>query len=149
VLEIGPGVGIHALPIGAAVAPGGALHALDIQPEMLRELRRRATTAGIDNLAVAVGDAQRLPYEDRSFDAAYLISVLGEIPDQQAALRELRRVLKPHGRLVIGEIVVDPDFIGLAALLPPTAATGFVFERRSGPGLAYLASFRLSEKAPT
>ena len=43
------------------------------------------------------GDAQDLPYEDDSFDAAILITVLGEIPDQDAALREIARVLRPGG----------------------------------------------------
>ena len=96
-LEIGPGVGIHALPVGAALAPGGTLHVVDVQWEMLEDLRRRAAQAALNNLREVVGDAQRLPYPDRSFDAAYLISVLGEVPDEQAALRELHRVLKPGG----------------------------------------------------
>jgi SAM-dependent methyltransferase len=112
-LEIGPGVGIHALPVGAALALDGILHVLDIQRDMLQDLRRRAARAALKNLREVVGDAQRLPYPDCTFDAAYLISVLGEVPDEQAALRELHRVLKPRGRLVVGEIVVDPDFISV------------------------------------
>ena len=141
-LEIGPGVGIHALPIGAALAPDGILHVLDVQQEMLEDIRRRAAQAALSNLREVVGDARRLPYPDRSFDAAYLISVLGEVPDEQAALRELHRVLKPGGRLVVGEIVVDPDFISVGTLKGRAAAAGFVFERQLGPGIAYLASFR-------
>ena len=141
-LEIGPGVGIHALPVGAALAPGGTLHVVDVQWEMLEDLRRRAAQAALNNLREVVGDAQRLPYPDRSFDGAYLISVLGGVPDEEAALRELRRVLKPGGRLVVGEIVVDPDFISARALKERTAAAGFAFERQLGPGIAYLASFR-------
>ncbi len=141
-LEIGPGVGIHALPVGAALAPDGVLHVLDVQREMLEDLRRRASQAALANLREVVGDARRLPYSDRSFDAAYLISVLGEVPDEQAALRELHRVLKPGGRLVVGEIVVDPDFISVRTLKERTAAAGFAFERQLGPGIAYLASFR-------
>ena len=68
--------------------------------------RRRARRAGVHNIVASRGDAERLPYPDGQFDAAYLIGVLGEIPDQTAALRELRRVLKPEGRLVIGEFFV-------------------------------------------
>ena len=141
-LEIGPGVGIHALPVGAALAPGGTLHVVDVQWEMLEDLRRRAAQAALNTLREVVGDAQRLPYPDRSFDGAYLISVLGEVPDEEAALRELHRVLKPGGRLVVGEIVVDPDFISARALKERTAAAGFAFERQLGPSIAYLASFR-------
>jgi SAM-dependent methyltransferase len=142
VLEIGPGVGIHALPVGAAVAPERILHVLDVQREMLEDLRRRAARAALHNLREVVADARWLPYPDVSFDAAYLISVLGEVPDEEAALRELHRVLRPGGRLVVGEIVVDPDFIAVAVLKERAAAAGFAFERQVGPGIAYLASFR-------
>lgn len=142
VLEIGPGVGIHALPVAAALAPTGVLEVLDVQRPMLEVLMRRARLAGVTNVRPRVGDARILPYPDGSFDAAYLISVLGEVPDSKVALRELCRVLKPGGRLVVGEIVLDPDFIALLALKESLAAAGFAFERRSGPGLVYLASFR-------
>lgn len=141
-LEIGPGVGIHALPIAAALAPDGILDVLDVQREMLDDLMRRAGKAGIGNLRAEVGDAERLPYPDSSFDAAYLISVLGEVPAEQTALRELHRVLKPGGRLVVGEIVADPDFISARTLKERTAAAGFTFDRQLGPGFAYFASFR-------
>ena len=142
VLEIGPGVGIHALPLAAELASTGVLEVLDVQRPMLEVLMRRARSAGVTNVRSRVGDARFLPYPDGSFDAAYLISVLGEVPDAQVALSELCRVLKPGGRLVVGEIVVDPDFIGLPTLQELMAAAGFEFERRSGPRFAYLASFR-------
>jgi ubiquinone/menaquinone biosynthesis C-methylase UbiE len=124
------------------LAPDGILDVLDVQREMLDDLMRRAGEAGIGNLRAKVGDAQRLPYPDRSFDAAYLISVLGEVPDEQAALCELHRVLKTGGRLVVGEIVADPDFISVRTLKERTAAAGFAFERQLGPSFAYFASFR-------
>src|SRR5262249_51365762 len=111
VLEIGPGVGIHSLPIASALRPDGVLDVLEGRRAMVDDLPRRAATAEITNIAPQRGDARLLPYADQTFDAAYLVTVLGEIPDEQAALRELRRVLKPGGRLVIGEFFLDPDFI--------------------------------------
>jgi ubiquinone/menaquinone biosynthesis C-methylase UbiE len=140
-LEIGPGVGVFSLPIAASLAPDGCLDVLDVQEEMLDRLVQRARKAGVDNLVSTRGDAQRLPYPDGLFDAAYLTSVLGEIPDQPAALRELGRVLKPGGRLVVGEFLIDPDFISPRALRATAAAAGFVFERRLGPALSYFALF--------
>lgn len=143
VLEIGPGVGIYSLPIGASLAPGGMLEALDVQPEMLADLTRRARRAGVTNVVATEGDAQRLPYPDSIFDAAYLVGVLGEIPDPAAALRELRRVLKPDGRLVVGEVLVwDPDGVRFPILQEMARRTGFVFERRRGLPFAYFARFR-------
>jgi ubiquinone/menaquinone biosynthesis C-methylase UbiE len=68
--------------------------------------------------------------------------VLGEIPDGPAALRELRRVLKPQGRLVIGEVFFDSDFVRLGALAKLATAAGFVFERKAGGAQTYLARFR-------
>jgi SAM-dependent methyltransferase len=143
-LELGPGVGIYALPIASALMPGGRLSALDIQPEMLAVLTRRARSAGVTNLVANQGDAQRLPYPDASFDAAYLIGVLGEIPDPAAALGELRRVLKPGGRLVVGEVLLaDPDAVRLPTLCALARQAGFELERRTGPRFAYFARFRL------
>lgn len=142
ILEIGPGVGVHALPVATALLPGGILDVLDIQQEMLDDLARRAARRGLANIVPKQGDAQRLPYPDRSFDAAYLIGVLGEIPDGVAALRELRRVLRPGGRLVISEILIDPDFISLRALLRKAGEAGLVFERSAGLPFAYSAVFR-------
>jgi SAM-dependent methyltransferase len=141
ILEIGPGIGAHALSIAPQLLPDGILDALDVQKEMVEELGRRAAESGIGNLVAQQGDAQRLPYPDRTFDAAYLISVLGEIPDASAALRELRRVLKSDGRIVIGEVFVDPDFISLPSLQERATNAGFVFERSSGPRFAYFARF--------
>jgi ubiquinone/menaquinone biosynthesis C-methylase UbiE len=141
-LEVGPGVGIHALPVAAALAPDGVLHVLDVQRGMLKDLVVRPATGGVHNVRPYVGDARRLPYPDHSFDGAYLISVLGEIADQPAALCELARVLRPAGRLVVGEIVVDPDFISIGELRKRLERAGFSFERRLGPGFAYLAAFR-------
>ena len=149
VLEIGPGVGIHSIPIAAALAPDGVLEALDAQPKMLADLSRRAAAAGVHNVTATPGDAQHLPYPDRAFDAAYLIGVLGEIPDRTAALRELHRVLKPKGRLVVGEVVLDPDYVPLGTLRKLAAEAGFVFERHRGPWFSYFARFRSESGPPT
>jgi SAM-dependent methyltransferase len=142
ILEIGPGVGVHAHSVAASLRPDGVLDVLDVQQEMLDDLVRRATRGGLTNIVARQGDAQRLPYPDSTFDAAYLVSVLGEVPDASLALREFRRVLKPAARLLIGEVLVDPDFISLPALQKMARDAGFVFERHLGPRFAYGAVFR-------
>ena len=95
-----------------------------------------------DRSSHPVPACKRLPYEDDNFDAAYLIGVLGELPDAGTTLRELRRVLK-GGRLVVGEVLVlDPDYVPLGTLKRRPRSTGFSFEQRSGSRLYYLACFR-------
>src|SRR4051812_3020010 len=97
VLEIGPGTGYYTFDMAAAL-PNGQVDVFDIQQEMLAHVMREANRRGVTNVSAMLGDAQKLPYGDHSFDGAVLVTVLGEIPDQDAALREVARVLKPGGR---------------------------------------------------
>ena len=141
-LEVGPGHGIFALPAAERIAPRGTLLALDLQHEMLDALSRRAERRCIENLEPAQGDASALPYQDSSIDGAFLVTVLGEIPDQAAALRELQRVLRPGGRVVFGETVFDPHLVTLGALKRRAEAAGLRFERTLGvPPLGFYARF--------
>jgi ubiquinone/menaquinone biosynthesis C-methylase UbiE len=136
VLEVGPGTGYYTLTVAREVE---RLHVFDLQPEMLEHTLRRAAAAGVGNVEPRQGDARSLPYADGVFDAAYLVAVLGEIPDQEAALRELRRVVRPGGRLVVGELFGDPHMVGEKALRRRAEATGWRFERRVGPRLGFFA----------
>jgi len=96
---------------------------------------------GVSNTIPVRGDAQGLPYPDNRFDAAYLNFVLGEIPDQDATLRELRRSLKPGGRLVAGEAFTDPHMVRFGVLRTRAEAAGLEFERRLGGPLGYYVRF--------
>ena len=142
IFELGPGIGVHALPVAESLAPSGRLDVLDIQQPMLNHLARRAAKAGVVNIVPRTGDGQHLPYPSTSFDGAYLIDVLGEMPDPLAVLRELRRILRPGGRLVVGEHFIDPDYVSFRTLESRARDAGFTFERRSGIRLVYLARFR-------
>ena len=138
-LEVGPGTGYYALHVARWLEPGGALDILDVQQEMLDNTMRRARELGISNVVPTHGDARELPYPDDTFDAAYLNFVLGEVPDQDAALRELRRVLKPGGRLVVGEALPDPHMVKVDRLREKAEAAGLSFERRLGMPFGYYA----------
>ena len=131
-LEVGPGTGYYTLPVAGWIEPGGRLDVLDIQQEMLDHTLARAREQGVDNLTASQADATELPYDDQAFDGAYLVTVLGEIPDQEAALGELRRVLKPSGRIVVGELFGDPHMVSHAALSERAAAAGLRVERVLG-----------------
>jgi len=144
VLEVGPGTGYYSLDAARWLEPDGALEVLDTQQEMLDHAMRRAHALSISNIIPTRGDAQTLLYPDGHFDAAYLVATLGEIPDKERALRELRRVLKPGGRLVVGESQPDPHMVSFDRLRMLADVAGLSYERRVGGRLGYFASFRAS-----
>jgi SAM-dependent methyltransferase len=141
VLEIGPGTGYYSLEVAPRLGDG-TLVVFDIQQEMLDHVSRESEKRGITNIEPTRGDAQALPYGADSFDAAFLVTVLGEIPDQDAALRELARVIRPGGRLVVGEMFGDPHMVTLGRLRERAERLGFAFEQRLGTPLAYFARFQ-------
>jgi SAM-dependent methyltransferase len=141
ILEVGPGTGYYTLDVAESVKPDGELDILDLQQEMLDHTMRRAAERGLVNVTPTRSDATALPYEDGTFDAAFLVTVLGEIPDQEAALRELARVLRPGGRLVVGEVVGDPHYVRLAPMRLLASGAGLGYERRVGSPLGYFARF--------
>ena len=141
ILEVGPGTGYYTLALAESLAPGGTLDILDVQPEMLDHTMRRAAERGIANIRPDEADATAMPYEASTHDAAFLVTVLGEVPDQDAAMRELARVLKPGGRLVVGELFGDPHYVTLRSMRLRAAAVGLRFERRLGGPLGYFARF--------
>ena len=144
VLEVGPGTGYYALNVAGWLEPDGALDVLDVQQEMLDHTMRRAHALGISNIVPTPGDAQALPYPDGYFDAAYLVATLGEVPDKGRALSELRRVLERGGRLVVGEVLLDPHRVSLGELRRLASITGLNHERTLEGALGYFAAFQVS-----
>jgi ubiquinone/menaquinone biosynthesis C-methylase UbiE len=147
ILEIGPGTGYYTYALARWVGGGegggasakGVVEIFDLQQEFLDHVMRGAAERGIENIVPTQGDATRLPYEDASVDAVVLTAVLGEIPDPGAALREIRRVLEPGGRLVVGELFGDPHFTTIASLKRQAPEAGLAYESHSGNKLAYFA----------
>ncbi len=138
-LELGVGTGYYSLDMAEWIGAEGRLDLFDLQREFLDHTMAAADERGLANLVPTQGDATALPFEDASFDAAILTAVLGEIPDRAAALAEIRRVLKPDGRLVVGELFGDPHFTTRAALERLGADAGLAMRERSGNWFGYFA----------
>ncbi|QDV34854.1 class I SAM-dependent methyltransferase [Tautonia plasticadhaerens] len=103
VADVGAGVGYHSLKMAERVGPEGVVYATDVQPEMLRMLRRRAQQAGAANVrpVLVTQDDPGLP--EGQLDLILMVDVYHEVTDPEATLRGLREALKPGGRLVLVE----------------------------------------------
>jgi len=146
-LEIGVGSGYYSLDMAGWVGPEGRLELFDLQRRFLDHVLGAAAAGGLDNLVPTEGDATALPYGDGSIDAVVLTAVLGEIPDSAAALREIRRVLKPGGRLVVGELFGDPHFTTRASLERLGGAAGLSLTETSGNWFGYFSKLIQTESS--
>ena len=108
ILEIGPGPGTFTVE-AASRAGKGLLFAVDIQPSILRTLYHNLLKVQTKNVIPLAASAYDLPFHN-TFDRVFMVCVLGEIPDKEKALNEIKRVLKKDGLLAIGEFLPDPDY---------------------------------------
>ncbi|CAB1128091.1 Methyltransf_25 domain-containing protein [Candidatus Hydrogenisulfobacillus filiaventi] len=133
--EIGTGVGVILEALARAVGPGGMVYGVDVQPQAVEMTRRRlARRVPEVPVEVAVADATRLPWPDAALDRVVMVAVLGEVPAARrpAVLAEVRRVLRPGGRLIVTEFWPDPHYIPEAALTRFLAEHGFQVRARHG-----------------
>ncbi len=104
VLEIGVGTGAN-FPY---YRDADSLAGVEPDPHMLRRARRRAESISLD-VDLSARGAEQLPYDDASFDTVVATWVLCTIPDPEAALAEMRRVLRPRGTLLFAEHTRSPQ----------------------------------------
>jgi len=105
-LDIASGTGASA--ILAAREFGCRVAGVDYGAEAIRGAQRAADAAGLcDQVGFIVGDAEALPFADGEFDVVLCECSLSSFPDKPRALAEIRRVLRPRGRLALSDVVVD------------------------------------------
>lgn len=110
VLDVGCGTGVLLPALAELVGNTGKVVGLDYSPELLVKARDRVREAGCEAVVELVeGDAAALPFEGASFDSAHVERVLIHVPDADAAIREMRRVVRPGGWVVAAE----PDNAGI------------------------------------
>lgn len=107
VVDVGSGAGIDSLIAAKMVGPTGQVIGVDMTPAMLDKARRAAVEAGLTNAEFRQGYAESLPVPDGWADVIISNGVLNLMPDKAATLNEMARVLKPTGRLQIGDILVQ------------------------------------------
>lgn len=107
VVDIGCGAGIDSFIAARKAGPEGRVIGIDMTAEMIAKAEAAAAVAGLENLDFRLGYAENLPLDDGWADVVISNGVLNLTPDKGVALREMARVLKPSGRLQIGDILVQ------------------------------------------
>jgi SAM-dependent methyltransferase len=107
VVDIGSGSGFDSLIASRLVGPSGRVVGIDMTPEMLKKAQAGAAEIGAANVEFREGLAESLPLPDNFADVVISNGVLNMMLDKTATLREWRRVLKPGGRLQVGDILVE------------------------------------------
>jgi ubiquinone/menaquinone biosynthesis C-methylase UbiE len=103
ILEIGCGRGVGTQEIFRRFG-AQSVYAIDLDPDMINKARRRLAHFPAERLKVEVGDVTAIRAEDQTFDAVFNFAIIHHVPDWQASITEIRRVLKPGGRFFFEEV---------------------------------------------
>jgi ubiquinone/menaquinone biosynthesis C-methylase UbiE len=145
VLDVGCGPGRVAIPAAKQVGSQGEVIAIDVQPGMIGRAREKAQAAGLSNirfLQFAMGQGKLdVPPADR----AMLVTVLGEIPDRQAAVSQIFEALRPGGVLSVTETLFDPHYQSRRTITKLACAAGFQEKAYFGNCLAFTINFEKPE----
>ena len=142
VIDVGSGPGRLTIPAAERVGPEGRVVALDLQAAMIRRLEERIAERGIDNVELLLAGAGNGRMPRGAFDRAFLVTVLGEIVDQVAALQEIYAALRPGGILSVTEVLPDPHFQSRQRVRRLAEAAGFEFKRAMGAWYAFTMNLR-------
>ena len=106
VLDIGPGMGYFSIPLARLVGEMGKVIAADIQPEMLKALRRRAKRAGVEQQVITHLCKEDSLGLDMQFDFVLAFWMVHEVPNQSVFFKEIKSFLKPAGRFLLSEPIL-------------------------------------------
>jgi SAM-dependent methyltransferase len=138
VLDLGSGAGIDIIIAGHKVGPHGHVIGVDMTGDMIAHARANIAEAGLENVEVRKGLIEALPVDDASVDWVISNCVINLSPDKPAVFAEIARVLKPGGRMLVSDIVVEalPDWIRESKYLYSACVAGAIDEA------AYVAGLR-------
>lgn len=142
VLDVGCGTGRITLPAARRVGPAGSVVALDLQPAMLRRAEIRVRESGLGNVETVLAGIGDGSLPSGTFDRAIMVTVLGEIVDQAAGLREVCAALKPSGILSVTEVLPDPHYQSKKRVRRLAEAEGLECVEILGPWFGYTMNLR-------
>ena len=107
VLDIGCGAGMDTLIAAQMVGHTGSVTGIDMTPDMVAKARRSTAAMGAGHVTIMEGSAERLPFDDASFDVVISNGVIDLIPDKDAVFAEITRVLRPGGRIQLADVTIQ------------------------------------------
>ena len=141
VLDIGPGMGYFSIPLASMVGEEGKVIAVDIQPEMLKVLQKRAKKAGVEHRIIphlCKGDSLGL---NMQFDFILAFWMVHEVPDQLVFLKEIKSLLKPSGKFLLSEPILHVNQAMYEETIKKAESVGLVLKDKPKISLSRSALF--------
>lgn len=137
VVDLGSGAGIDILIAGKKVGPTGRVIGVDMTDEMIRRAEKNIQAAGLTNVEVRKGIIEELPIDASSVDWVISNCVINLSPEKSRVFREIARVLKPGGQMLVSDIVVEdlPDWVRENEILYSSCVAGAISEAEYIEGL--------------
>ena len=139
VLELGCGSGVYPTNLAKVIGREGKLYTVDLKQEMIDRLKRKLEEPeykDLSNIETKVASAYELPFQDKSIDLVLMVAVLGEIQDKGKELKEICRILKPSGFLIV------PDYPLRRTTKEYCEQGGYKIRKESGNFLNYTLQFK-------
>jgi ubiquinone/menaquinone biosynthesis C-methylase UbiE len=142
VLDVGCGPGRVTIPIAKKVGSNGHVTAMDIQEEMLNKARGKAQKENLNNITFLHAGIGQRKLTHNNYDYALLVTVLGEIPDRESAMKEIFDSLKCDGILSVTEIILDPHYQRRSDIIRFAKNVGFKKIKEFGNWIGYTLHFQ-------